>query len=109
MRGETGFYESDTLNVEFYDAQAAGVPPSLGGDIEFYIELARRSGGPVLDLGGGTGRVAWPLAEAGFDVTSVDASEPMLARAEAKRELASPAARRRVQLVRADMHDFELP
>jgi SAM-dependent methyltransferase len=77
--------------------------------IDFYLEQARRSGGPILDLGGGTGRVAWPLAEAGFEVTSLDLSAPMLARSETKRELASPAARTRVELVHGDVRRFTLP
>jgi len=109
MSGEAVFYGRDSLNVESYDSQAAGVHPALGGDVKFYIDLAGRAGGPVLDIGGGTGRVAWPLAEAGFDVTSLDLSAPMLARSELKRELASPAARARVQLVEADIRDFSLP
>jgi len=102
------FYERTSLNVESYDAQAGAVDPGLGDDVEFYLDQARRSGGPVLDLGGGTGRIAWPLAEAGFDVTSLDLSAPMLARSEAKRDLASPDARQRVELVHGDVRDFAL-
>jgi len=102
------FYERASLNVESYDAQAGEVSAGLGGDVEFYIDQARRAGGPVLDLGGGTGRVAWPLAEAGFDVTNVDSSAPMLARSEAKRELATPAVRARVELVHADVRALDL-
>jgi SAM-dependent methyltransferase len=109
MSGDSAFYARDSLNVESYDSQAQDVHPVLAGDIEFYLDQASRSGGPVLDLGGGTGRVAWPLAEAGFEVTSLDLSAPMLARSEAKRALASPAARTRVHLVRADLRDFALP
>jgi SAM-dependent methyltransferase len=108
MSGDPEFYARPSLNVESYDAQAAAGQPLLAGDVEFYLDLARRSGGPVLDLGGGTGRVAWPLAEAGFEVTSLDASAPMLARSEAKRPLASPAAQARVSLVNADLRDFDL-
>ena len=109
MVGEWVFYARDSLNVESYDSQAQAGHPVLAGDIEFYIDQAPSSGGPVLDLGGGTGRVAWPLAEAGFEVTSLDLSAPMLARSEAKRALASPAARARVELVHADLRDFALP
>ncbi len=41
--------------------------------------LALADGGPILELGVGTGRVALPLARAGAKVTGVDVSEPMLA------------------------------
>ena len=109
MSGDWVFYARNSLNVESYDSQAQAVHPVLAGDIEFYLDQARRSGGPVLDLGGGTGRVAWPLAESGFEVTSLDLSAPMLARSETKRELASPAAQTRVDLVHADLRDFALP
>ena len=58
MSGDPEFYARPSLNVESYDAQAAAGQPLLAGDVEFYLDLARRSGGPVLDLGGGTGRVS---------------------------------------------------
>src|SRR5262249_46535019 len=106
---EPAFYESRSLNVESYDSQTEAVSPVLAGDIEFYLAHAREAGGPILDLGGGTGRVAWPLAEAGFEVTSLDSSASMLARSEAKRELASLEARSRVELVHGDVRDFALP
>jgi SAM-dependent methyltransferase len=109
MTDDRAFYASNSLNVDSYDAETELVQPALAGDVEFYVEQARRSGGPVLDLGGGTGRVAWPLAEAGFEVTSLDASAPMLARSEAKRPLASAAAQGRVTLVHANARDFALP
>ena len=51
------------------------------GDLDLYVALARRTGGPILELGVGTGRVAVPLAEAGYEVTGVDIDPAMLARA----------------------------
>jgi SAM-dependent methyltransferase len=48
-------------------------------DVPFYVGEARRSGGPVLELGVGTGRIAVPIAASGLDVTGVDLSEGMLA------------------------------
>jgi len=50
-------------------------------DIEVLLGLARRFGGPVLELACGTGRLLAPLAEAGFQVTGVDSSPAMLERA----------------------------
>ena len=48
-------------------------------DLDLYRALAARAGGPVLELGCGSGRVAIALAEAGHEVQGVDTSEAMLA------------------------------
>jgi SAM-dependent methyltransferase len=47
-------------------------------DIPFYVDLAVQSGGPVLELGVGSGRVAVPTALAGVSVVGVDSSPVML-------------------------------
>ena len=47
-------------------------------DIPFYVDLAVRSGGPILELGVGSGRVAVPTALAGVAVVGVDSSPAML-------------------------------
>ena len=57
-----------------YDAWSASVTE----DVEFYVEEARASGGPVVELACGTGRIAVPVAKAGVRVIGVDASARML-------------------------------
>ena len=47
-------------------------------DVEFYVEEAVASGGPVVELACGTGRIAVPVARAGIRVIGVDASAGML-------------------------------
>ena len=47
-------------------------------DVAFYLEEARRSGGPVVELGVGTGRIAVPLGADGIRVIGVDSSRAML-------------------------------
>jgi SAM-dependent methyltransferase len=47
-------------------------------DVAFYVEEARRAGGPVVELGIGTGRIAVPIAVEGIPVIGVDSSEGML-------------------------------
>lgn len=51
-------------------------------DIALWLELAARHGGPVLDLGAGTGRVTLALARAGHEVVAVDLDETLLAELE---------------------------
>src|SRR5581483_8899818 len=52
---------------------------SVVEDVDFYVDEAVRSGGPVLELGVGTGRIAVPVARAGVRVVGVDSSQGMLA------------------------------
>jgi SAM-dependent methyltransferase len=54
------------------------------GDVELYLALATRTGGPILELAAGSGRIAVPLVEAGHDVTAVDLEPAMLERAYAR-------------------------
>jgi SAM-dependent methyltransferase len=66
----------------FYDWENAR---TLGRrDVPFWQRLAAEAGGPVLELGCGTGRVSIPLARAGVKLVGVDRSAPMLARALAR-------------------------
>jgi SAM-dependent methyltransferase len=52
---------------------------SVTEDIGFYVDLAVESGGPVVELAVGTGRIAVPIARAGIRVIGVDSSPGMLA------------------------------
>jgi SAM-dependent methyltransferase len=63
--------------ARLYDLDLADDP----GDIDLYLALARRTDGPVVELAVGSGRVAVPLAEAGYDVTGIDRDKAMLDRA----------------------------
>jgi SAM-dependent methyltransferase len=67
--------------VSSYDAIAELYDPwstSVVEDVAFYLEEARRSGGPVVELGVGTGRIAVPIAADGIRVIGVDSSRGML-------------------------------
>lgn len=75
-------------------------------DLPFYLRVAADQGGPVLELGAGTGRITEALAAAGHEVVAVDASAAMLARA--RERLASPIAAGQVTLMQADMRDLAL-
>lgn len=68
------------LTAEFYDEDMGRNASGL--DIPWYVSLATRAnaafGGPVLELGAGTGRITLPLAASGLTVWAVDRSHPML-------------------------------
>ncbi|MGH7466784.1 MAG: class I SAM-dependent methyltransferase [Longimicrobiales bacterium] len=77
-------------------------------DIEFYVDAARAVGGPVLEVGCGTGRVLLPTARAGIEITGLDASPHMLEECRTRLQQESAEVRARVRLVQADMRDFQL-
>ncbi len=83
------------LSVRSYDAAHAALIPQtpVEGDVAFYVDLARRLGGPIAEFGCGTGRVTWPLAEAGFEVVAVDLSAAMRKAAAVKAPDAQAAER----------------
>lgn len=91
--------------AELYDH----LPVTAGRkDVEFYLGQAKAQGGPILELGCGTGRVLLPLARAGYRITGVDLAEAMLARARAKLAQEPQEVQERVLLRRGDMTDFDL-
>lgn len=75
-------------------------------DVEWYVELARRQGGPVLELGIGSGRIALAMAEAGIEVHGIDASETMLAQLETHAAAKGPDVRARIHAKLGDFRRF---
>jgi ubiquinone/menaquinone biosynthesis C-methylase UbiE len=90
------------LAAKFYDLLVAK------NDLEFYNDLALKSGNKALELGVGTGRIAIPLARAGLRVFGIDSSVYMLEVAKEKLAKETVSVRRRVTLKKGDMRDFEL-
>ncbi len=83
-------------------------PDSARGDVEWYLQKAVESGGPVLELGAGTGRVTVPIAHAGVHVTALDLDARMLEKLRAKIAGLPDDVRRRVAIHHADMREFAL-
>jgi SAM-dependent methyltransferase len=82
-------------------------------DVNFYRRLAHDRmrfvpGGPILDLGCGSGRLLVPLLRDGYSVVGLDRSPAMLAAAARKAARLRPTRRRRCLLVRADLRSFAL-
>ena len=92
----------DAILARLYDAFP------FAGDLALYLELAAAQGGRVLEVACGSGRVLVPLAQAGHQVTGVDASAHMLAVAREKLAGAGPAAEANARLVQGDMRSFQL-
>ena len=79
-------------------------PSGLGSKARFYLDLAATTGGPVLELGCGTGSMLVPIVERGITCQGIDLSGSMLARAREKLEARGVTAGLHV----GDMTDFDL-
>ena len=103
--GRARDYSGREFVAEFYDHLYA-----IRGreDIEFWVESARRYGGPVLELGCGTGRVLLPVARSGVEIVGLDLSESMLAICRRRLAEEPPEVQSRVQLHQMDMRGFRL-
>jgi len=71
----------------------------------FYLEEAKKSGGRVLELGCGSGRLTIPIAQKRIEIIGADLSASMLESARAKARRAGVE----VQFIEADMRSVELP
>lgn len=81
---------------------------SLTMDLNLILRLAALKGGPILELGSGTGRLLVPLARAGYLVTGVDNAPAMLRRARQRLDRESSAVQERVTLIEADIRRLSL-
>jgi len=98
-------YDHAAFIPEFYDHI---VPYATRADVRFYVEAARECGGPVLELGCGTGRILVPTARAGVEIAGLDASEGMLDARRRRLRAEPPEVQGRVSLHRGDLRDFDL-
>jgi SAM-dependent methyltransferase len=83
--------------ARYYDADDG----AFADDVPFYCELARRTGGPILEAMCGSGRLLVPLAQAGYRVVGIDRSARMLALARDK--LLAAGLIERAELLEADI------
>jgi SAM-dependent methyltransferase len=87
------------LDVLWHDLECS----AYDADLPFWRGLAAETGGPVLDVGAGTGRVSLELAAGGISVVALDA-DPSLLDALERRGAGLP-----VETVVADAREFALP
>jgi SAM-dependent methyltransferase len=90
--------------ARLYDLDLSDDP----GDLDLYLALAARTGGPILELMSGSGRLTVPLAAAGHQVTGVDLDAAMLARARTAADAAGAEVAARIELVEGDARSIRL-
>lgn len=89
-------------SADIYDLQYE----AYRADVPHYVRLADDVGGPVLELGAGTGRITEALARAGHRVVGVEPAGAMRERAAARFDNAPWAER--ITLHAGDMRDLQL-
>jgi len=98
------------LWCDLYDEHGSQIYDDTGAtdssEVRELVRLVRPRSGAVLELAAGSGRLTLPLLATGHDVTALELSPHMLARL----ELAAAGGRHRrsLELVCADMSDFDL-
>ena len=105
MSDQAGGYAEYRFTAEFYDHL---IPYSTRGDVAFFVEMAQASGGQVLEIGCGTGRVLIPTARAGIEIVGLDLSPHMLSICRENLAQEPPEVQARVQLIEGDMRSFDL-
>ncbi|AWU96432.1 class I SAM-dependent methyltransferase [Azospirillum ramasamyi] len=95
------YYGQGSFSAALYDLIDGALCPE--SEASFYRTLAIGGGTPILDIGAGTGRLTFALAEAGHEVIGLDLSDDMLAIAHRKLEAADEAVKRRVSFIQADI------
>jgi SAM-dependent methyltransferase len=96
-------------DIDLYDGLFVRWMGRLEADLPMILEIAKQTGGPILELGVGAGRVALRLAREGHTVTGVDDAPAMLAACRARLAAERASVQKRVTLVRADLRRLALP
>ncbi len=105
MTQDSGGYQSDPFVARLYDQV---IPYRDRPDVDFFVDAAIQSGGSVLEVGCGTGRVLIPTAREGIPITGLDLSEHMLDTCRHKLKEEPQEVQDRAILIQGDMRVFSL-
>jgi SAM-dependent methyltransferase len=100
---EAGGFKEYAFIADLYDYV---VPYRERPDVDFFVGAATDSGGPVLEVGCGTGRILIPTARAGIEIVGLDASSHMLKVCRERMRDEPEGVQSRIRLVEGDMRDF---
>ena len=107
-QGETLFVTSDNdppNRRDFFPALYHAHHRDYVDDLTFWLDLAKKQSGPILELGCGTGRVLIPLAKAGHRIYGIDKDPGMLA---VLKDNLPASDQNKVETLQADFASFQL-
>lgn len=81
---------------------------NLVQDIPLLVEEAKKTGGPILELACGTGRVTLPLAREGFEIWGIDNSLKMLQILDRKLENEPTEVAKKIHVSAHSMQNFDI-
>lgn len=103
MTSLSNYYDHPAISATYDLVESAWHP-----DVRFYLNQAKRSKGPILEVGCGTGRILLPVAESGGGVWGIDASPDMLHVLRERMRSLDRNVVRRIRLRKADMRSLHL-
>jgi len=93
-----------TVSAKYYDEAYSSLQDL--NDLPFYLEMARRIGGPALERSCGTGRVLLPIAEEGIAIDGGDSRPALLTRLQRKLAQQSQGIRELVSISPGDLRSY---
>lgn len=97
--------KAESIRMGYYDLYSRD-NENLDKDITYFVELAKQSGGPVIELGCGTGNCSLEIAKQGIEVIGVDFSSEKLN--EAKKKAEDLKLSHRTKWVEASITNFQI-
>jgi ubiquinone/menaquinone biosynthesis C-methylase UbiE len=102
----------NSVDLQFYDGYYSKLYQSMSQhqdyDLAFILEHASITGGPILELACGAGRITMNIAKSGYKVTGVDLSKDMLQLSEQKKSELPLEMRDNVLLIHEDITQMQL-
>jgi SAM-dependent methyltransferase len=93
-----------SVSAKYYDEAYATLEDLR--DLQFYLGMARRTSGPVLELACGTGGVLLPIAQQGVRIDGVDSSPAMLDQLQQKLAREPRQVRELAAISLGDLHSY---
>jgi len=97
------------IRGHLWDSRNVGSFERYDNEFKFFIGYAAKTGGPILELACGAGRMMMELAKAGFEIFGIDAFWPMIRMGLGAVEELPSNVQQRIHFIFGDMRQFRFP